>query len=86
MLYHPQMLTANSKKSTAMEVLVLLEKEEEDETFELVLGDNSQVKIKTSLWEPHEVIFCKGRLFANINVVGNNVCSIEPVEGPTENR
>lgn len=41
-------------------------------------------KRRRRMTKPLEVIFCKGRLFANITVAGNNVCSIEPVEGPTE--
>ena len=76
-----QMMSVPEQSALAIEVLGVLEGEEEG-ILELILGDDSQVKIKASLWEPMEDMLAKGRVFANLEMVGKNVVSIKVVEGP----
>ena len=75
------MISVPEQTALAIEVLGVLEGEEEG-IVELILGDDSQVKIKASLWEPLEDMLAKGRLFADLAMVGKNVISIKVVEAP----
>ena len=80
-LFPSQIMSVLEQSTLAMEVLGVLESEEEG-MLELILGDDSQVKIKASLWEPMEDMLAKGRVFADLKMVGKTVVAIKVVEAP----
>ena len=71
------------KHLSCVEVLGVLESEEEGRLY-LVLEDDVQYKVESSLWEPHEEELMKRRLFVGVNVVGGVITTIKVVEAPQE--
>ncbi|KAM9699313.1 uncharacterized protein ACNS7B_003453 [Menidia menidia] len=72
-----------TKHLSCVEVLGVLESEEEGRLY-LVLDDDVQYKVESSLWEPLEEELRKRRLFVGVEVVGGAITTIQVVEAPQE--